>query len=217
MPEPMYHPRLPDFLDSLVPPRDPVMQEMEAYAREVRFPIIGTAAGYYLYQIARMTKATNIFELGSGYGYSTAWFARAVRENGGGTVHHVVWDEDLSNKARGYLGRLGYDDMIKYHVGEAVETLRNTEGVFDLMFNDIDKKGYPASIPVIKEKLKIGGVLLIDNMLWHGAIFDEANQEPDTLGVHEVTQMLTTDPDFISTLMPIRDGVITAYRVGSGK
>ena len=214
MPEPMYHPRLPDFLDSLVPPRDPVMQEMEAYAREVRFPIIGTAAGYYLYQIARMTHAKNIFELGSGYGYSTAWFARAVRENGGGTVHHVVWDEDLSNKARGYLGRLGYDDIIQYHVGEAVETLRHTDGVFDLMFNDIDKKGYPASIPVIKEKLKVGGVLLIDNMLWHGAIFDEANQEPDTLGVHEVTKMLTTDPDFISTLMPIRDGVITAYRVG---
>ena len=214
MPEPMYHPRLPDFLDSLVPPRDPVMLEMEAYAREVRFPIIGTAAGYYLYQIARMTKATNIFELGSGYGYSTAWFARAVRENGGGTVHHVVWDDDLSNKARGYLGRLGYDDIIQYHVGEAVEALRNTDGVFDLMFNDIDKKGYPASIPVIKEKLKVGGVLLIDNMLWHGAIFDEANQEPDTLGVHEVTKMLTTDPDFISTLMPIRDGVITAYRIG---
>ena len=214
MPEPMYHPRLPDFLDSLVPPRDPVMQEMEAYAREVRFPIIGTAAGYYLYQIARMTKATNIFELGSGYGYSTAWFARAVKENGGGTVHHVVWDEDLSNKARGYLGRLGYDDIIQYHVGEAVETLRNTAGVFDLMFNDIDKHGYPASIPVIKEKLKVGGVLLIDNTLWHGAIFDEANQEPDTLGVHEVTKMLTTDPDFISTLMPIRDGVITAYRIG---
>ena len=214
MPEPMYHPRLPDFLDSLVPPRDPVMLEMEAYAREVKFPIIGTAAGYYLYQIARMTKATNVFELGSGYGYSTAWFARAVRENGGGTVHHVVWDEDLSNKARGYLGRLGYDDIIQYHVGEAVEALRNTDGVFDLMFNDIDKHGYPASIPVIKEKLKVGGVLLIDNMLWHGAIFDEANQEPDTLGVHEVTKMLTTDPDFISTLMPIRDGVITAYRVG---
>ena len=214
MPEPMYHPRLPDFLDSLVPPRDPVMQEMEAYAREVRFPIIGTAAGYYLYQIARMTSAKQIFELGSGYGYSTAWFARAVRENGGGVVHHVVWDEDLSNKARGYLGRLGYDDLIQYHVGEAVETLRNTNGVFDLMFNDIDKKGYPASLPVIKEKLKVGGVLLIDNMLWHGAIFDEADNEPDTLGVHEVTKVLTTDPDFISTLMPVRDGVITAYRVG---
>src|SRR5579862_2235242 len=110
MPEPMFHPRLTDYLDSLVPPRDAVMQEMEAYAREVRFPIIGPAAGYFLYQIARMIGARRIFELGSGYGYSTAWFARAVQENGGGVVHHVVWDEELSRKARGYLGRLGYDD-----------------------------------------------------------------------------------------------------------
>lgn len=210
MAEPMFHPRLADYLDSLVPPRDPVMQEMEAYAREVRFPIIGPAAGYMLYQIARLMGAKRVFELGSGYGYSTAWFARAVRENGGGVVHHVVWNEELSQKARGYLGRLGYDDIVQYHVAEAVETLKQTDGVFDMMFNDIDKDGYPASIPVIKEKLRPGGVMAIDNMLWHGAIFDEADRSPSTLGVQEVTRMLTTDPDFTSTLIPIRDGVILA-------
>ncbi len=214
MSEPMYHSRLPQFLESLVPPRNAVMMEMEAYAREVGFPIIGVAGGYFLYQIARMTGARQIFELGSGYGYSTAWFARAVQENGGGVVHHVVWDEDLSQKARGYLGRLGYGDVVQYHVGEAVETLKQTEGAFDLMFNDIDKKGYPASIAVIKEKLKPGGVLLIDNILWHGAIFDPADHEPDTEGVHEVTRMLTTDPAFISTLFPLRDGILMAYRAG---
>jgi predicted O-methyltransferase YrrM len=210
MSEPMYHSKLMAYLESLVPERDPVMQEMEAYAREVNFPIIGAAAGYYLYQIARLTGAKRIFELGSGYGYSTAWFAKAVRENGGGVVHHVVWHEDLSQKARGYLGRLGYDDIVQYHVGEAVETLSGTEGSFDLMFNDIDKNGYPASIPVIKSKLNPGGALLIDNMLWHGAVFDETDQSPDTAGVREVTRLLTTDPDFIATLVPIRDGVIHA-------
>lgn len=212
MSEPLFHSRLTDYLDSLVPPRDPVMQEMEAYAKEVRFPIIGAAAGYFNYQIARMIGARQVFELGSGYGYSTAWFARAVKENGGGVVHHVVWDEELSQKARGYLGRLGYADIVQFHVGEAVETLRGTEGLFDLMFNDIDKAGYPASIPVIKEKLRHGGVLLVDNMLWHGAIFDESDRSPDNLGVQEVTRLLTQDPEFISSLIPIRDGVIMAYR-----
>lgn len=211
MPDSMFHPNLVDYLDGLVPPRNEVMTEMEAYAREVHFPIIGTAAGYYNYIIARMTGATQIFELGSGFGYSTAWFARAVTENGGGTVHHVVWDEDLSSKARGYLGRLGYSDVVQFHVGEAVETLRNTQGKFDLMFNDIDKHGYPASIPVIKEKLKPGGILLIDNMLWHGAIFDGSDTSDNTKGVNEVTRMLTTDPDFKSSLIPIRDGMIMAW------
>jgi predicted O-methyltransferase YrrM len=214
MSEPLFHSRLPDYLDSLVPPRNAVMEEMEAYAREVRFPIIGAAAGYFNYMIARLMGARRVFELGSGYGYSTAWFARAVQENGGGVVHHVVWDEELSQKARGYLGRLGYQDIVQFHVGEAVETLKQTEGPFDLMFNDIDKHGYPASISVIKEKLRPGGVLLIDNMLWHGGIFDEANQSPDKLGVMEVTRMLTQDPEFIASLVPIRDGVIMAYRAG---
>lgn len=212
MPEPLFHSRLPEYLDGLVPPRDPVMEEMEAYAKETRFPIIGAAAGYFNYLIARLMGARRVFELGSGYGYSTSWFARAVKENGGGVVHHVVWNEELSQKARGYLGRLGYNDIVQYSVGEAVETLRHTEGPFDLMFNDIDKAGYPASIPVIKEKLRPGGVLLIDNMLWHGGIFDEADHSPDKEGVIEVTRMLTRDPEFITSLVPIRDGVIIAYR-----
>jgi len=212
MPDPIFSDRLIPYLDGLVPPRDPVMLEMEDYAREVRFPIIGTAAGYFLYQLTRMTGARSVFEMGSGYGYSTAWFARGVQENGGGVVHHVVWDEGLSSRARGYLGRLGYDGIVQYRVAEAVAALKETEGSFDIIFNDIDKHGYPASIPVIKEKLRPGGVLIIDNMLWHGAIFDAADHSADTEGVHQVTRLLTEDPEFISTLIPIRDGVIMAFR-----
>ncbi len=212
MSEPMYHSQLMGYLDGLVPPRDPVMVEMEAYAREVNFPIIGAAAGYFNYVLARIMNVHQVFELGSGYGYSTAWFAKAVQENGGGTVHHVVWHEDLSLKAKEYIGRMGLNDIVQYHLGEAVSILKETPGEFDMMFNDIDKAGYPASIPVIKEKLRKGGALLIDNMLWHGAIFDPSNTTDDTKGVHEVTRMLTSDPEFLTTLLPLRDGVILAYR-----
>ena len=201
-----------DYLDSLVPPRPPEMQVMEAYAKEVKFPIIGPASGYFCYQVARMIGAKRVFELGSGYGYSTAWFAKAVQENGGGVVHHVVWSEDLSQRAKGHLSALGYDGIVQYRMSEAVQALKETEGPFDLIFNDIDKSAYPASIEVIKQKLRPGGALLIDNMLWHGAIFDESDQSPDTVGVREVTRLLTTDPDFISTLIPVRDGVILAVR-----
>src|SRR5713101_2574278 len=156
--------RLVSYLESLVPARDPVMQEMEAYAREVRFPIIGAAAGYYLYQVARMIGAKQVFELGSGYGYSTAWFARAVKENGGGVVHHVVWDEELSRQARGHLEALGLGDQVRYTVGEAVEALGREDGEFDLIFNDIDKRGYPAALAVIQSKLRTGGLLITDNL-----------------------------------------------------
>ncbi len=201
-----------DFLISLVPPRDAEMAAMEEYARKTNFPIIGPAAGYACYQIARMISARSVFELGSGYGYSTAWFARAVTENGGGVVHHVVWDKKLSNQAREHLARLNFDGLVKYHVGEAVDTLRHASGQFDIIFNDIDKKGYPASLPIIKEKLRPGGVLIIDNMLWHGRIFDKSDHSEDTDGVRALTEAITRDPDWIATLTPVRDGMIIAYR-----
>lgn len=202
-----------EYLDSLVPPRPPEMQAMEAYAKEVRFPIIGPASGYFCYQVARMIGARRVFELGSGYGYSTAWFARAVRENGGGEVYHVVWSEELSQKARSHLSALGYGDIIRYRVSEAVQALRETPGPFDLIFNDIDKHAYPDSLPVIAEKIRPGGALIIDNMLWHGAIFDKNDQSADTCGVREFTRRITNDPGWIASLVPIRDGLIVAYRV----
>jgi caffeoyl-CoA O-methyltransferase len=206
------YPNAQEHITSLVPPREAEMMEMEAYAETNDFPIIGAACGYYCYQLARMIKATSVFELGSGYGYSTAWFAKAVRENGGGVVHHTVWGEELSERARRHLVRLGSADWVKFHVSEAVEALKQSEGPFDIIFNDIDKEAYPASLPVIKEKLRSGGLLIIDNMLWHGRIFDPKDKTPDTLGVEEFTRQITQDNDWIVTLAPMRDGMIVAYK-----
>ena len=211
MPEINYR-SLQDYLTSLVPPREPELQRMEEYAEKHGFPIIGPSCGYYCYQIARMVNAGSVFELGSGYGYSTAWFAKAVRENGGGVVHHTVWDEDLSKRARGHLSALGLGDLVEFHVAEALESLRQAAGPFDIIFNDIDKEGYPDSLPVIKEKLRHGGVLIIDNMLWHGQIFDPNDREKSTEAIRRFTRDITTDLDWIVSLVPARDGMIVAYK-----
>lgn len=219
MPEIVY-PVMQEYLASLVPPREPEMREMEEYAEKHHFPIIGPACGYYCYQLARMIQARSVFEMGSGYGYSTAWFAKAVKEtcaeqgrsDGGGVVHHTVWDADLSKRAAGHLSRLGYGDLIQYHVAEAVETLRQTQGAFDIIFNDIDKEAYPDSLPVIKEKLRRGGILIIDNMLWHGQVLDATDREKSTEAIRRFTRDITTDPDWIVSLAPVRDGMMVAYK-----
>jgi len=202
------------YLDGLVPPRAAELQAMEEHARATDFPIIGPAAGQFCYLVTRLLGARKVFEMGSGFGYSTAWFARGVVENGGGTVHHVVWDADLSRRAVAHLGRLGYGGTIAYHVGEAVATLESMSGGFDVIFNDIDKRAYPESLPVIRRKLRPGGVLIIDNMLWHGRIFDDADNSPTTAGVREFTRLITADPAWIVSLVPIRDGLILAQLVG---
>jgi caffeoyl-CoA O-methyltransferase len=204
--------KVQDYLISLVPPREAEMKKMEQYAKKTDFPIIGPAAGYVCYQIARMIGAKFVCELGSGYGYSTAWFAKAVKENDGQVVHHIVWDEKLSEMARGHLSRLGFNNLIQYHVAEAVQTLRTLPGPFDLIFNDIDKEGYPESLPLIKQKLRRGGVLIIDNMLWHGQILDPKDQEKSTRAIRQFTKTITADPDWIVSLAPVRDGMIVAYK-----
>src|SRR3970040_1346006 len=128
------------------------MQKMEADAAKHSCPIIGPICGHLLYQITRSLKARRVFEMGSGYGYSTAWFAQAVKENGGGEVHHVVWEEKLSLLARGHLAALGYQGLVKYTVGEAIQALQVAEGSFDIIFMDIDKQDYPKAIPTIYAK-----------------------------------------------------------------
>lgn len=204
--------RIQQYLERLVPDRPAELLEMEAFAREQDFPIIGPAAGQFCYTVARIAGARRVFELGSGFGYSTAWFARAVVENGGGEVHHAVWDEDLSRRARDWLDRLGYGDIIRYHVGEAVAALDATDGEFDLVFNDIDKEAYPDSLDVVEARLKSGGTLLVDNAIWHGRIFDPDDRSPATRGVRELTRRLSSDPGWSVSLVPIRDGVLLARR-----
>ena len=204
--------RVSAYLESLTPARHPELRAMEAAARQDDFPIIGPVVGHLCYQMARMIGARTVFELGSGFGYSTAFFARAVRENGGGVVHHVVWDEMLSNRARSHLNAMGYDGLVKYHVGEAIETLRSQDGPFDIVFNDIDKRAYPESLPAIEAKLRAGGVLIVDNMLWSGRIFDTRDSSADTEGVRELTRMLVTSRQWTTSIIPIRDGVVIAVR-----
>lgn len=211
----LFHPDLSRYLDGLVPPRPPAMMAMEVEAERTDFPIIGPAAGYFCYLITRLTGARSVFELGSGFGYSTAWFARAVKENGGGTVYHTVWDEKLSRRARAHLAALGLSDLVTFRVGEAVAALRETNGPFDLIFNDIDKHGYVASLPVIKSRLRSGGVLIVDNLLWSGRIFDASETSASTAGIREFTARVTTDPEWAASIVPIRDGLLVAQLVTS--
>lgn len=203
---------LAEYLDGLVPERSRELQLMEADAAKRSFPIVGPAAGQFCYLMGKLIGARAVFELGSGYGYSTAWFARAVRENGGGVVHHTVWDAALSLEARRHLETLGLAEEVTFHVSEAVETLRGTGEMFDIIFNDIEKAGYPAALPVIKSHLRPGGLLITDNLLWHGRVFDQADRSEATAGVREFTSLVGSDPDWTASLIPIRDGLLVARR-----
>jgi caffeoyl-CoA O-methyltransferase len=206
-------PQVAEYLENIIPPRSRELQKMEAYAAEHKFPIIGPVCGHLCYQTARTIGATRIFEMGSGYGYSTAWFAQAVKENGGGEVHHVVWDQELSEMAREHLNALGHEGTIKYVIGEAIQALHAATGPFDLIFMDIDKEDYVKALPAIYDKLRIGGVMIVDNILWSGRIFDEKDQTPATKSIRELTGAVMSNDRWTASVIPLRDGLLIASKL----
>lgn len=215
---PVDYPILQQYLESHVPARHPELAQMEAYAKEHEFPILGPASCQFCYLLARLTGARSVYELGSGFGYSTAWFARAVDENGGGVVHHTVWDQELSDMAKKHLAAMGFPEEgsggkteINYTMGEAVAALRGTYGPFDIIFNDIDKDAYPDTIDLVYEKLRPGGLFITDNLVWSGRVTD-ADPDETTSRILEFTSRLTSSPDWICSIVPIRDGLMVAVK-----
>lgn len=187
-----------------------VLREMESRARQGQFPIIGPQVGPYLYHYAQLTDATRVFEMGSGYGYSTWYFAKSLKDRGKGKVTHTVWDEELSAEAREWMSKSELINYCEFIVDEAVTALSREEPGIDLIFLDIDKEGYPQALSEIKTKLRPGGILLVDNVLWKGKVVDSSDMSEATLGIIELNQQLYQDPDWEFLINPLRDGLAIA-------
>ena len=193
---------------------DQILVEMEGRASEQGFPIVGRAVGRFLEVAARSIGARRVMELGSGYGYSAYWFARAVGAEG----HVVCTDGDADNarSAENYLRRANLWDRIDYRVGDAVEGMAAEEGEFDVVYCDIDKHGYPDAWRAGAERIRVGGLWLCDNVLWDGLVAtgeDREGLEGATAAIREHNRLVASDPRFVGTIVPIRDGVMMALRV----
>jgi caffeoyl-CoA O-methyltransferase len=209
-------PRVEDYMRSLLVRYDePVLLEMEAEGTERHFPIIGRLVGVTVEVLARSVGASRVFELGSGFGYSAYWFARAVGP--GGEVHCTDGDPSNRPKALGYLSRAGLADSIRWHVGDAVTNLGEVEGEFDVVYCDIDKEGYPAAWRAARERIRVGGLYLCDNVLWSGQVAEpEADHGRDartTEAILEHNRLVAEDERYVSSIVPTRDGVFAALRV----
>ncbi len=198
------------YLENITPQRPAVMREMEEYAAENDFPIVGPLVGRLLYQLASMTKAKRIFELGSGFGYSAYWFSLAIGSRG----HIVLTDGNKDNKKRAmnYFKRAGIDTQLDFKVGDALRTIKKHDGPFDIIFNDIDKKDYPKTIDLAAARLRKGGLFITDNVIWKGKVA-EKNPDDTTKAILEFNEELYHDGRFFVTIIPLRDGLAVATRL----
>jgi caffeoyl-CoA O-methyltransferase len=209
------NPKIEEYMRGLAARHDePVLLEMEREGKERDFPIVERLVGVSLEVLARSIGARRVFELGSGYGYSAYWFARAVGP--GGEVHGTDGDPENEGKARAYLERAGLWDRVRWHVGDAVTSFEATDGQFDVVYCDIDKHGYPEAWRAARERIRIGGLYLCDNVLWSGRVIEDAGVEdrrPEwTNAVREHNRMIAEDERYLSTIVPTRDGVMVALR-----
>jgi caffeoyl-CoA O-methyltransferase len=198
-------PAIDQYLHSLLPKRDAVIEEMEELARQRNIPIIGPAVARILYQQVRLIKARTIFEMGSAIGYSTIWIARAAGE--GSTVYYTDSDPEKAKLAEGFFVRAGVRDRIKMLTGNALDMLDQTPGVFDIVFCDVDKDYYPDAFRRAVPRIRKGGLFLADNVLWHGKVTNPADsQDAPTRGITEFNRLIYSAPDLYPTILPIRDG-----------
>ncbi|MFW5899023.1 MAG: O-methyltransferase [Jiangellaceae bacterium] len=193
---------------------DEVLREMEARADEHGFPIVGRAVGRFLELAARSIGARRVMELGSGYGYSAYWFARAVGP--GGEVVCTDGDPANAEHAEDYLRRAGVWDRVRYRVGDALEGFGAEDGEFDVVYCDVDKLGYPDCWRVARERIRVGGLWLCDNVIWDGHVATGADRPGlpgQTAAIREHNQLIAEDERYVGSIVPIRDGVMTALRV----
>jgi caffeoyl-CoA O-methyltransferase len=210
------HKDVETYMRSLLARHDePVLVEMEKEGEERGFPIIGRMVGATVELLARSLGARRVFELGSGNGYSAYWFGRAVGSSG--EVHCTDGDPENEKKAADYLSRAGLWDRVRYHVGDALEMLAATPGTFDIVYCDIDKHGYPDAWLAAREHVRPGGLYICDNVLWSGRVTQDKVEDDVRPGWTEAikrhNQLIADDADFLSTIIPTRDGVMTALRL----
>lgn len=192
------------YLLQILPKRDAVLTEMERYARGHRVPIVGPAVGRLLYLLAQVSGARRIFEMGSAIGYSTIWLARAAGTDA--EIYYTDGDQANAQRARKYFQRAGVQDRIRVLVGDAVDLIDTVASEFDMIFIDVDKHQYPEALRKAVPRLRSGGLLITDNVLWSGRVA-RRSKDPATRGIQQFNRMVYSSQDLYPVIIPLRDGV----------
>ncbi|HZY10662.1 MAG TPA: O-methyltransferase [Bacteroidota bacterium] len=199
-----------EYLLDVTPERDEILENMEQYALERNFPIIGPLVGRMVYLLTQACQAKRILELGSGFGYSAYWFAKATPKDG----QIICTEDDHENvdRAREYMRRGKLSHKVTFLVGDALKLIDTLDGQFDIIFNDIDKHQYPKAFRKALPRLRKGGMLISDNVLWSGRIFDR-KPDAETAGILTYNRLIYSSKELFSTIIPIRDGVSISIKL----
>lgn len=204
------NPDIERYILSLNMEEDEVLRDMERLALTRHFPIVGPLVGKLLCQLTLLMEARSILEMGSGYGYSAYWFAKGLKD--GGRVILTETSPQNLELAKGFFRKGKMEDKAIFELGDALDIIDRLPGEFDIIFVDVEKEQYPKVYHKALPHLKVGGLMITDNILWGGSVLT-GDESPSTRGIKEYTRLIYSTPNLMTTILPIRDGVSISLKL----
>jgi len=199
-----------EYLDGLLTQKDPLLAEMEAYAAEHRVPIADREVARFIEITARITGARKALEIGMAIGYSVVHLARGMGEQG--RVVTIDPSDEMISAATGYLRRAGLFDQVEIKRGKALEVMPHLDETFDLLFIDAVKEEYSQYLDLGLPRLRTGGVVIVDNLLWGGRVASD-DTESSTVALREFNPYFMNHPQLLSEVLPVGDGLGYAVKI----
>jgi predicted O-methyltransferase YrrM len=199
-----------EYLDQLLTQKDPLLAEMEAYAAEHKVPIADREVARFLEITARASGARKVLEIGMAIGYSVVHLAHGMGAQG--TIVTIEPNEEMIRAASGYLKRAGVLDRVEIEKGKALEVMPSLEETFDLLFIDAVKEEYSQYLDLGLPRLRTGGVVIVDNLLWGGMVAT-GDTESSTVALREFNRYFLNHPQLLAEVLPVGDGLGYAVKI----
>ena len=199
---------LTDYAEAFTSGESEVLRELRehCYAHyEDSSMLSGFFQGRVLAMFSKMIRPKAVLEIGTYLGYSALCFAEGLAD--GGKVITLDVEEATNKVARSFVERTGYANAIEFHLGNAVEVIPSLPETFDLVFIDADKPNYSKYYDLVFDKVRPGGFIIADNVLWSGKVL-EAEKDENARALHDFNQMVVADERVSNVLLPIRDGLM---------
>jgi caffeoyl-CoA O-methyltransferase len=205
-----------EYLERLLPANTGLLAEMEAYAELHRVPIADREVARFLEITARSNGARRVLEIGMAIGYSVIHLARGMGE--GGLVVTIEPSEEMIARSEDFVGRAGLRERLRIERGYALEVIPRLAGeTFDMLFIDAVKEEYAQYLELSLPMLRVGGVVVVDNLLWGGQVAGEirsSEQRASTQALREFNQVFVRHPQLLACVLPVGDGLGYAVKVG---
>ncbi|GIW22800.1 MAG: O-methyltransferase [Candidatus Sericytochromatia bacterium] len=196
-----------NYVENLLPKLPDCLENIQEQGRKYNQPIVSKDAGYFMYIITKILKPKRILEVGCNLGYSATWLGLAMPQYC--ILDTIEIDINIANKAEENFKKSGLSDRIYIHIGKALDILPTLDNEYDMIFLDAVKSEYIDYLEITLPKLRKGGVILADNVLWSGrvALPDIHLQDKNTKFLHEFNKYFMNHEQIIGTILTIGDGL----------